>query len=487
MQFAEGTVLCWGYIKGDVMNCVSRYFEKAKGRLLIMYIFHLRTYGCQMNERDSEALSCLLEAHGHQGIAEEELADVLIFNTCSVRDQAERKVIGKIGILKRLKARKPGLKIGIIGCMAQRLGESLFAKLPHVDFVVGTGQMHQVPGIFTRLAAGETHLSALSMEGDAGKDLSGHQGGALTAYIAVMRGCDQFCTYCIVPHTRGREKSRPIPDIVEEVQQQVACGTKEILLLGQNITAYGVAEARRERIYNPEFSAFADLLNALQGISGLLRIRFTSPHVRYMNQKFIETVCSLPKVCKAFHIPLQSGSNRILAAMNRGYSAEEYLQCIESIRRLAPQAVFSTDIIVGFPGETREEFEQTRQVMRQVQYDMAYIFRYSQREGTRAAQTLNDDVPEAEKMERNQILLNELAEGVEKRNKAYFGQTVEVLLEGKSKRNEERWTGRTDLNKVCIFSPVDGITSGQLCQVKIRRTTANSLFGEITEIKEEAK
>ncbi len=447
-----------------------------------MYLFHIRTYGCQMNERDSESLSCLLEAHGHQSVMEEEAADVLIFNTCSVRDQAERKVIGKIGILKRLKARKPGTKIGIIGCMAQRLGESLFEKLPHVDFVVGTGQMQQVPAIFTRIAAGETHIAALSLEGS-GAELSGHREGALSAYISVMRGCDQFCTYCIVPTTRGREKSRPIPEIVEEVRQQVACGTREVLLLGQNITAYGVAEARREGIYTSEFSAFADLLQALQEIPGLLRIRFTSPHVRYMNQKFIETVCSLPKVCKAFHIPLQSGSKRILAAMNRGYNAEEYLQCIEGIRRLAPQAVFSTDIIVGFPGETREEFEQTRQVMQQVQYDMAYIFRYSQREGTRAAQTLQDDVPEEEKMLRNQILLNELAEGVEKRNKAYIGKAVEVLVEGKSKRNEERWTGRTDLNKVCIFPPEEEIAPGDLCQVKIRRTTSNSLFGDIMKTK----
>ena len=444
-----------------------------------MYSFHLRTYGCQMNERYSEALCCLLEAHGHRSVADEESADVLIFNTCSVRDQAERKVIGKIGILKRLKLRKPGLKIGIIGCMAQRLGESLFAKLPHVDFVVGTAQLHQVPEIFAKLAAGETHLSALSLEGDAGKGLSGHQDGALTSYIAVMRGCDQFCTYCIVPHTRGREKSRPIAAIVEEVRQQVACGTKEILLLGQNITAYGVAEARREGIYNPEFSAFADLLQALQEIPGLLRIRFTSPHVRYMNRKFIETVCTLPKVCKAFHIPLQSGSNRILQAMNRRYTVEEYRQCIESIRRLSPQATFSTDVIVGFPGETREEFEQTRQMMQQLEYDMAYIFRYSPREGTRAAQTMNDDVPEEQKMERNQILLNDLTDSVEKRNKGYLAQTVEVLVEGQSKRNEKRWTGRTDLNKVCIFPPVDGVTPGQLRRVKICRTTANSLFGDI--------
>lgn len=447
-----------------------------------MYIFHIRTYGCQMNERDSEALSCLLEAHGHQGVEEEDVADVLIFNTCSVREQAERKVIGKIGILKRLKARKPWVKIGIIGCMAQRLGESLFEKLPHLDFVVGTDQLGQVPGILACLAEGKTHLSALAVENSAGDELSGHQGGGLSTYVSVMRGCDQFCTYCIVPHTRGREKSRSITDIADEVRQQVGKGCREILLLGQNITAYGVAEARRAGVYTPEFSAFADLLQELQGISGLLRIRFTSPHVRYMNQKFIETVCSLTKVCKAFHIPLQSGSNRMLAAMNRGYTAEEYLKCIEGIRRLAPQAVFSTDIIVGFPGETREEFEQTRHLMREIQYDMAYIFRYSQREGTWAAKTMADDVPEEEKMQRNKILLSDLSEGVEARNRVYLGQTVEVLLEGKSKRNEERWTGRTDLNKVCIFPPAEGFTPGQLCQVRVRRTTANSLFGEITEI-----
>ena len=446
-----------------------------------MYSFHLRTYGCQMNERDSEALRCLLTAHGHRSVSDEESAEVLLFNTCSVRDQAERKVLGKIGILKRLKARKPDLKIGLIGCMAQRLGESLFTLLPHLDFVLGTGELGRLPEFFARLSAGETHLSALSLDADAGVGLSGHEGGALSAYISVMRGCDQFCTYCIVPHTRGREKSRQIADIAEEVRQQVAGGTREILLLGQNITAYGVAEARREGVYTPEFSAFADLLGVLNEIPGLLRIRFTSPHVRYMNDKFIETVCTLAKVCKSFHIPLQSGNNRILKAMNRGYKAEEYRSCIEKIRAKVPQATFSTDIIVGFPGESREEFEQTRRLMQEVQYDMAYVFRYSQREGTYAAKKLEDDIPEEEKMERNQILLDDLAAAVQSRNRGYLGKTVEVLIEGQSKRNQERWTGRTDLNKVCIFPPKEGFSPGQLCQVKIKRSTANSLFGEIVE------
>jgi tRNA-2-methylthio-N6-dimethylallyladenosine synthase len=444
-----------------------------------MYTFHLRTYGCQMNERDSEALRCLLAAHGHRSVADEESADVLLFNTCSVRDQAERKVIGKIGILKRLKARKPDVKIGLIGCMAQRLGESLFTTLPHLDFIVGTGEMKRLPEFFARLAGGETRLSALSLDADVGEGLTGHEAGALTSYISVMRGCDQFCTYCIVPHTRGREKSRLIADIVAEVRQQVDSGSREILLLGQNITAYGVAEARREGGYTPEFSAFADLLVALNEIPELLRIRFTSPHVRYMNDKFVETVCALPKVCKSFHIPMQSGSNRILKAMNRGYTAEEYCSCIGKIREGAPQATFSTDIIVGFPGESRQEFEQTRRLMQEIQYDMAYIFRYSQREGTQAAKKLKDDISEEEKMERNQMLLDDLASAVEARNRSYLDKTVEVMIEGRSKRNQARWTGRTDLNKVCIFPPKEGFSPGQLCQVKIKRSTANSLFGEI--------
>ncbi|MFA6929803.1 MAG: tRNA (N6-isopentenyl adenosine(37)-C2)-methylthiotransferase MiaB [Lentisphaeria bacterium] len=447
-----------------------------------MYTFYIKTYGCQMNERDSESLSALLQAEGHQEVALEEAAQVLIFNTCSVREQAERKVIGKVGILKRLKARKPAVKLGIIGCMGQRLGEKLFEILPHLDFVVGTDQLAKVPKIFDELEQGKTHLTALSTGGEIVQELDKHLGKNMLAYISVMRGCDQFCTYCIVPHTRGREKSRTIEAITAEVREQVERGSKEILLLGQNITAYGVAEARKAGQYSPEFSAFADLLQALHEIPGLLRIRFTSPHVRYMNQKFIETVCKLPKVCKAFHIPLQSGCNRILAAMNRGYTVEEYLACIENIRNLAPQANFSTDIIVGFPGETRAEFEQTRHVMQQVQYDMAYIFRYSEREGTRAAQTLLDEIPEEEKMVRNQVLLNDLTVSVEQRNKAYLGRSVEVLVEGKSKRNTERWTGRSDLNKVCIFPPLEKIVPGQLCLIQISRTTTNSLFGKIIEI-----
>lgn len=444
-----------------------------------MLSFYLKTYGCQMNERDSEALSCLLLSHGYRAAPDEAAADIIILNTCSVREQAERKAIGKMGLLKRLKRQKPGLILGLIGCLAQRRGESLFAELPHLDFVTGTDQLQSIPGTLAALQQERRQFAALSQGPEIAPELDLHQPGHWLAYVSVMRGCNQFCTYCIVPYTRGREKSRPIPAITAEVEQLVAGGCREILLLGQNITAYMVAEARQAGTWTKEFSGFADLLLALHEIRGLERIRFTSPHVSFMNRKFIETVCTLPKVCKSFHIPVQSGCDRILKLMNRNYSVAEYRRKIAAIRELTPQATFTTDVIVGFPSETREEFNLTRELMLEVEYDMAYIFRYSQREGTRAAEILPDDVPEEEKHLRNQLLLDDLAAGVSVRNRRFQGQVVEVLVEGESKRNPNRWTGRTDLNKVCLFPHRPGVQPGQIRPVLVQRSTANSLFGEL--------
>ena len=443
-----------------------------------MLKFHIKTYGCQMNERDSEALACLLEAHGYAETDREEDADILVFNTCSVRDQAERKVVGKVGMMRKWKAERPGAVIGIIGCMAQRRGESLLQELPHVDFVAGTDALQRVPQLLANVLAKQGRQSALEMGPGVFRELDGHHPGRLQAEISVMRGCDQFCTYCIVPYCRGREKSRPIEAIVDEARRLAEGGTREILLLGQNITAYGVAEARREGTYTPEFSAFADLLAALNEVKGIERIRFTSPHVRFMNAKFIEAVAGLPKVCKSFHVPVQSGNDRILRLMNRNYTAAEYRDRIDRIREKLPHATFSTDVIVGFCSETRAEFEDTRALMRDVEYDMAYIFRYSPREGTLSARNLPDDVPEAEKHERNQILLEELARGVARHNAAAVGTTVQVLVEGPSPRNPARWTGRTDLNKVVLFPPRDDIRAGDLRDFTITRATENALYAD---------
>lgn len=442
-------------------------------------LFYIKTYGCQMNERESEALACLLEARGFEEADREEDADVIVLNTCSVRDQAERKAIGKAGLLKRLRKDKPSLVLGIIGCMAQNRGESLFELIPHLDFVAGTEQLHQVPDLIEKALGGKGPLLELGQNEPVFHECPGHKPGHVCAMTSIMRGCNQFCTYCIVPHTRGRERSREQAAIVDEVTRLAETGTREILLLGQNITAYGLVEARKNGTYTPEISPFADLLAAINDIPGIERIRFTSPHVRFMNDKFIDAICSLPKVCKSFHVPLQSGSDRILHAMHRSYTASEYRERVFAIKSRLPEVAFSTDVIVGFPTETAEEFEETRRLMCEVGFDMAYIFRYSPRAGTKSADTMMDDVPEEVKHERNQILLAELEAYAAKRNQDFKGRVLPVLVEGVSKRNGEKWTGRTDLNKVCNFTPKPGLEVGAIADVKITRCSANSLSGEL--------
>ena len=440
--------------------------------------FFIRTYGCQMNERDSEAVACLLETRGFHQVEGEDEADVLLFNTCSVRDQAERKVLGKLGLLKRLKRVKPHLVIGVLGCMAQRLGEEIPAKLPHVDLVVGTDQIQTLPDLL--LAQLEERRPGVYLErSDASLPMLGlHAPGKISAFIAVMRGCNQGCSYCVVPEVRGREKSRPVTDIVEEETRLVAGGTQEIFLLGQNITAYGVAELRRAGTWNPELSPFADLLRAVCAVPGLRRVRFTSPHPNYMNAAFVRAVAELPRVCDHFHVPVQSGSDRILQAMKRNYTAAAYLERIRALREARPGAAFSTDVIVGFPGETDEDFAATRELMQTADFDMAYIFKYSPRPGTLAERQV-DDVPQAVKKQRNEILLKDLDARSLAHNTARVGEDVEVLAEGPSLRNRERWSGRSSDNKNVIFTPEPGLEIGQLRQVRITRATSHSLFGDL--------
>jgi tRNA-2-methylthio-N6-dimethylallyladenosine synthase len=439
--------------------------------------FFIRTYGCQMNERDSEAVACLLEAHGFCQAEREADADVLLYNTCSVREQAERKVLGKLGLLIRLKRQRPDLVIGVFGCMAERLGDDIPRRLPHVDFVIGTQQTHRLPEILAAVLAGRRGQVAVGPGEAAGLDfLCRHRPGQFACQVAVMRGCNQGCTYCIVPSVRGREQSRAVADVVAEAERLAAAGAKELLLLGQNITAYGLAEARRAGNQDPDASPFAELLRAVSAVAGIRRIRFTSPHPRFMNRAFVRAVAELPKVCDAFHVPLQSGADRILALMRRGYTAADYRACIAALRGVRPAAAFSTDVIVGFPGETEAEFAMTRDLFNEVGFDMAYIFRYSPRPGTVAAR-LPDDVPEAVKAARLDLLLRDLEAAVLARNQAWLGCRVEVLAEGPSPRNPHRWSGRTSQNKVVIFPPPPGIASGAFLDVRIERVTAHSLFG----------
>jgi tRNA-2-methylthio-N6-dimethylallyladenosine synthase len=436
--------------------------------------FHIRTYGCQMNERDTEAVSALLIAAGHVPTDQEDEADILLFNTCSVRDQAERKAVGKIGLMRRRKTADPGVVIGILGCMAQRRGEDLLRELPQVDFVLGTGQTHRVAEAVDDALARHRRQALTEADATAMASLGArHANPGVTAFVAVMRGCSRFCSYCIVPHVRGPERSRPPEAIVEEVAGLVAAGVREILLLGQNVAAYGLDDAPP----NPDRSPFADLLARLDTIPGLSRIRFTSPHPAYFNAPLIAVVASLSSVCEGIHLPLQSGSDRILAAMNRPYTAARYLDIVGQLKASVPGMAFSTDVIVGFPGETDADFLATRELMEAVGFGHAFIFKYSPRSGTRAA-ALADDVPRDVKEARNQVLLADLRVRAERLNQAEVGLVREILAEGPSKRNPSRWCGRTRANQMAVFAPPPGIAPGDLLAVRIERATATTLYGE---------
>ena len=440
-----------------------------------MKIF-IKTYGCQMNERDSEAVGACFTAAGHTLTADENEADVLLFNTCSVRDAAERKAKGKIGYMRKHKLRKPELIIGVMGCMAQRLGDQLLAELPHLDFVLGTGQIHQALEITEKIAATRERFSDTGVAPEEIDMLGAHGENSWSAQIAITRGCNRFCSYCIVPYVRGREVSRSKESIIAEARQLVDSGVKEILLLGQNVAAYGLNGDIRPPA--PGYSPFAELLEELDKISGLERIRYTSPYVSYFNDRLISALASCKKVCHNIHLPLQSGSDRILQAMNRQYTADSYREKVAQLRSAIPDLTFSTDVIVGFPGEEESDFELTRALMNEVGFEQAYIFKYSPRPGAKSA-LLADTVSEEEKLRRNNILLDDLQNRISARLATLVGSTQEVLCEGVSSRNEARWTGRTGTNFVVHFEPDDKVKTGDLRLVKITRSGNVSLFGEL--------
>ena len=445
--------------------------------------FHIRTYGCQMNARDSEAVAAVLTAEGLVDATSEAEADVLLFNTCSVREQAERKALGKIGGLKKLKSKRPDIIIGVFGCMAQRLERELLDKMPHVDFVIGTDRLADLPNILEKVIGEHARIAEVSTS-NADSSLEAMDGrlipediadSSLFAYIAIMRGCNRFCSYCIVPYVRGREKSRKPAKIVEEAAKLARNGVREITLLGQNVAAYGL-DGRLTAEKNE--SPFAELLEMLSEIDDLERIRFISPHPAFFSDKLIDAIATIPKVCDNVHLPMQSGSDKILKAMNRGYTSSDYLTIAAKLRERSPGITFSTDVIIGFPGETEEDFQKTRKVFNTVEFDNAYIFKYSPREGTKAAK-LADSVPTSVKEERNQILLEDLKRVTIKRNERLVGTKVSVLVDGVSKRNASRWSGRTSSNKVVVFTPTPETTRGDIIELVVEKATSSTLFANI--------
>jgi tRNA-2-methylthio-N6-dimethylallyladenosine synthase len=459
--------------------------------------FFIKTYGCQMNERDSEQVAYSLIARGYERVAHETEADVVLLNTCSVRDMADQKALGKMGMLGRMAKERPHVVFGFLGCMAQARGESLLKNLPYVDLVVGTQKFHRVADYVEELVArkatrfrhgeqaqiapyqsramDDLRFSIVDVEEEVGSQSTVRDQqlapGQATAFVSIMQGCNMHCTFCIVPQTRGAERSRSIDEIVTEVRELVANGVKEVTLLGQIVNLYG----RHEFPKSDGKSPFVQLLEAVNEIDGLERLRFTSPHPIGFRDDLIDAISRLPKLAEHVHLPLQSGSNRILKAMHRAYTAEKYVDLVRRIRRAREGIAVTTDIIVGFPGETDNDYEHTRDLAEELQFDNAFVFRYSPRRDTPAAE-MRDQIDERIKEERNQDLLQVVNESTRRSGERLVGQTVEILCEGPSKTNPTRLMGRTRTNKIVVFEGSEKLI-GELVDVQVQRANGFSLYG----------
>jgi tRNA-2-methylthio-N6-dimethylallyladenosine synthase len=456
--------------------------------------FFIKTYGCQMNERDSEQVAHSLMARGYERVAKESEADVVLLNTCSVRDTADQKALGKMGMLGRLAKERPHVVFGFLGCMAQARGGELLKGLPHVDLVVGTQKFHRVADYVEELVAKKTTRTAgiIRQPPDYSRmddlrfsivDVAEETGSQstirdqqltprqATAFVSIMQGCNMHCTFCIVPQTRGAERSRSINEIVSEVRDLVSCGVKEITLLGQIVNLYG----RHEFPKIDKKSPFVQLLEAVHEVEGLKRLRFTSPHPIGFRDDLIDAISRLPKLAEHVHLPLQSGSNKILKTMHRAYTAEKYVDLVRRLRRARNGIAITTDIIVGFPGETDDDYKQTRDLVEEIEFDNAFVFRYSPRRDTSAAE-MRDQIDERTKEERNQDLLWLVNESTRRAGERLVGQCVEVLCEGPSKTNPARLMGRTRTNKIAVFE-ADNDLVGELVDVQIERANGFSLYG----------
>ena len=491
---------------------------------------YIKTYGCQMNERDSEAVAAQLVAKGYTLAASEHVADVVLLNTCSVRDNAEQTALGKMAaVIGDAKKNRPGQIFGFLGCMAQSRGRELIDLLPDVDLVVGTQKFHRTADHLDELLA-RRQEKVVDVEAENGSEatikehlLYGNSSAngngdshkpppPVTAFVSIMQGCNQYCTFCIVPYTRGQERSRTIPDIVAECRQLVARGVKEITLLGQIVTSYGrrgfgatpgeskaSTPARTDggasvlasqlvsslappkdngahEVTRPTRTPFVQLIEAVHEIEGLERIRFTSPHPKGYGDDLVDAYARLAKLVESAHLPVQSGSNRVLKLMHRGYTRERYVALVNKLRQAKPGIGVTSDIIVGFPGETESDFEETLSLCREIEFDNAFLFKYSQRKDTPAA-TMPNQVPEDVIEERHARLLQLVNEIGRRKYEALVGRKVQILVEGPSKKNAARLTGRTRCNKIVIFEGAER-HRGQLMEVKITRVGSFTLYGD---------
>jgi tRNA-2-methylthio-N6-dimethylallyladenosine synthase len=470
---------------------------------------YLQTYGCQMNDRDSEEILGMLSAHGYAVVGREEEADVILLNTCSVRAHAEERAFGKMGLMQKLKRERPDLVLGILGCMAKAQREEVFRRLPQVDLVAGPAEIYDLPDLLASVAerrqraglgAGARVLAVdRKVRPLDRRPATDYRGDRVAAFVTIMEGCDKKCAYCIVPTTRGQEVSRPADEILDEVQQLSRAGYRQVTLLGQNVNSYGkrfpdgsgwVGPGRRRALLQLEAPArsnggadgeseprlvdFPALLRAIDGKTSIGRVRFTTSHPFDAHDELFRAMAECQAVCEFLHLPVQSGADRILRAMRRGYTVEGYLAQIDRLRALVPDVAVSTDIIVGFPGESEADFEATCALMERVRYDSAFVFKYSPRPGTEAA-GWPDDVSQPDKERRNQTILEIQARISREKLEAWVGDDVEVLVEKRNRRSQ--LTGKSRGNTTVVFDGPDSLI-GELALVRVARVTGTTMIGE---------
>ena len=440
--------------------------EKAEKKLSI------ETYGCQMNVADSEVVASIMQMDGYALTEKIEEADAIFVNNCSVRDNDEQKIYGRLQYFQSLRKKKKQLIVGVMGCMAERVKEELI-QVHHADLVVGPDAYLDLPNLVGAVERGEKAINVELSTQETYKDVIPLKlpGVHISGFVSIMRGCNNFCTYCIVPYTRGRVRSRDVESILNEIRDMRDKGFKEVTWLGQNVNSY-----RFER--NDEVITFPRLLALVAEEVPQMRVRFTTSHPKDMSDETLEVIAAHDNLCKMIHLPAQSGSDRILKEMNRKYPRAWYLDRIAAIRRILPDCAISTDLFCGFHSETEADYEQTLSLMREVGYDSAFLFKYSERPGTYASKHLPDDVPEEEKIRRLQGMIDLQNQLSEESNRRDIGKTFEVLIEGFSKRSREQLFGRTSQNKVVIFDKQD-LHVGQFIQVKITRASSATLFGEV--------
>ncbi len=452
---------------------------------------YVKTYGCQMNERDSEQVARMFTEGGYMVTADEYEADAILVNTCSVRDQAEQKALGKMGMtMTHLREKRPHVVYGFMGCMAQSRGDELFQTIPRLDLVVGTQKYHKVfeyvDTILKRRLEARMDDPSLSLQGASVCDIADEEGSQNTirdhlpkaknasAFVSIMQGCNMRCSFCIVPDTRGKERGRPIGEIVEEVRSLAAQGVKEVTLLGQIVNLYGRTEFPKIDGKSP----FVQLLEAVHEVEGIQRIRFTSPHPIGYRDDLVAAFIYLPKLASHIHFPMQSGSDRILKLMRRPYKNEKFIEICEKMKAARPGLAITTDIIVGFPGETEEDFQATVDTVERLQFDNAFVFRYSKRRNTPAAE-MDGQLSEEDKGDRNKRLLAVVDRICQEKHAALVGTTQQVFCEGPSKNNSSRLSGRTFQNKIVIFEGDAARLTGEMVDVKISHSTGFTLYGEV--------